>query len=150
MHRLLALSLLLVGCDAVGGNAAADAMADLDGLWRVDLTREQIAGDGTVTPQGAETFVFEVGRVVECNRTTVSNVSDEDRVAVQYQDPNGHRTCSVIKTDGDARRIVFVGTVWDQVGTIRELSPSRHVWDFYVTQSGGAVIRARWTLTPAR
>ena len=53
-------------------------------------------------------------------------------------------------TDSDAERIVFVGdgaNLTDRVGTIREASATRHVWDFYTPQADRSTLRFRWTLT---
>ena len=147
--------LLLAGCDTLSttGSGGADLMSRLDGTWTRTITMERIRSDGSVTPEGTpEVDAFEVGRVIECNRTTLQNAGEDDRIAVSYDPaaPRGFRDCSVITSDGTASRLIFIGAggniIDDVVATIVEDSTSRQVWSFY-RFDGAEAVRTLWTLT---
>lgn len=159
MRALLPLALLaslaLAGCDTINGtdSGAAALMERLDGTWSRTVTTERIAPDGSVTPEGtARTDAYEIGRRIRCNRIELTNAGDADRIAVQFDptDPASSRNCDVITTDGDARRLIFVGDngsiLQDRVATIEEDTASRQVWAFYAFD-GADAIRTLWTLT---
>jgi len=147
--------LLLAGCDTftTTGSGGAALMSRLDGVWTRTVTTERVRSDGSVTAEGTPRVdAYEVGRVIECNRTTIENAGEDDRVAVAYDpaDPRGFRDCSVITSDGDGSRLIFIGEganiVDDVVATIEEDSASRQVWAFYAFDGADAV-RTLWTLT---
>lgn len=158
MRTTLLLALLVVaasGCDTftTTGSGGASLMSRLDGVWTRTITTERIRSDGSVTAEGTPSVdAYEVGRVIECNTTTIENAGDDDRIAVAYDpaNPRGFRDCSVITSDGTASRLVFVGEgdsiVDDVVATIEEDSASRQVWAFYAFDGADAV-RTLWTLT---
>lgn len=153
---LLSLALLLVaGCDTFSttGSGGAELMSRLDGTWTRTITMERIGPSGSVTPEGTpQTDAYEIGRVIQCNRTTLQNAGDDDRIAVAY-DPTSQsssRNCDVITSDGTASRLIFVGDganiLDDVVATVVEDSASRQVWTFY-RFDGADAIRTLWTLT---
>lgn len=150
-HALLLLSLgLLVGCDTFS-NPAADMMSNLDGEWTRTTLTERIGLDGSVQTEGEPVVdAFDVALEVGCNATTLQNVSDEDRAAVAFNPADPRiRQCHFIKSDSRAQRIVFVvDALTDLAGTVRENTPSRHVWAFYLPQSDGTALRRTVTLTP--
>ncbi len=157
---LALLALLAAGCDALGGtDDAIGLMDDLDGTWSIGVTNELIRTDGTVQPiapipndvYSDPPPLFEVSRTQTQCGSLDSNVSDSDRIARAYGD-GGASLCDVLTADGDAKRIIFIGrgaASTDVVGTIREASAGRHVWDFYRPLGDGTTRRFRWTLTPA-
>ena len=151
----LLVPLALAGCDTIDGTDSEGAalMERLDGTWTRTITTERIRPDGAVSPEGtAQTDAYEIGRVIRCNRTTLENAGDTDRIAVQFDptNPQTLRNCDVIATDGDARRLIFIGDngsiLQDRVATIEEDSASRQVWAFY-SFDGAETIRTLWTLT---
>ena len=159
MRTLLPLALLallaVAGCDTINGTDpdGAALMDRLDGTWTRTITTERIAPDGTVTPEGtAQTDAYQIGRVIQCNRIQLQSAGDADRIAVQFDptDAASSRNCDVLTTDGDARRLIFVGDngsiIQDRVATIEEDSASRQVWAFYAFD-GADTVRTLWTLT---
>ncbi|MEM0963282.1 MAG: hypothetical protein AAGK21_12190 [Bacteroidota bacterium] len=151
---VLLLASLLIGCDQFGlGDGEAPALMDeLDGTWSLVITNEVIEADGEVRPGDPATEPRRdvlIGRRVDCGPVQ-ENVSDADRLLKLTGGGRADR-CEVLTADQDALRIVFVGdgaVGTDVVGTIRERSASRHVWDFYQPLADGTARRFRWTLTP--
>lgn len=159
MRPLLVLLLLAAsGCDLYSEALTDEApavMSSLDGMWTRTITQERIARDGTVTPVGSPRVdAYDIARSVVCNRITLTNVSDSDRVTVSFDPsapPGSLRSCGVIEADTDGARIIFIGDgaiSTDVAGMIRERGRSRHVWHVYTPLAGGEARRDIWTLTP--